>query len=174
MIDLETLDITPSSVILSIGAVKFNGNGITQEFYQNVCPESCKRLGMTTSQETIDWWNQQGEDAKKRLEDNKIDIADALKKLNEWYGETGVDTWGNGAGFDVPILEHAYRLTGIPCPWKFYMSRCYRTVNTLFGQKRVFKGVKHNALDDAKHQAESLVEIHNRFIDRHSHPEKTY
>ena len=70
--------------------------------------------------------------------------------------------WGNGASFDNVILSQMYRRHQIAQPWKWWNDRCYRT--TLAGHPPVnldFVGTKHNALDDAMHQARTLIAILN-------------
>jgi len=66
--------------------------------------------------------------------------------------------WGNGATFDISILEAAYRQRGIPIPWAFWNIRDVRTIAALAWphvkkDHTEFVGVPHRALDDAKHQA---------------------
>ena len=65
MIDLETLNTTPDSTILTIGAVKFDpfGSEIKEpkmdSFYVKVDLDSCDRIGLTTNDDTIAWWANQ-------------------------------------------------------------------------------------------------------------------
>jgi hypothetical protein len=65
--------------------------------------------------------------------------------------------WGNGASFDNAILAHAYARCGATPPWKFWNDRCYRTVAALTATPRQQGGTHHNALDDARSQAEHLI-----------------
>lgn len=159
MIDLETFDTATTAVIRSIGAVKFNKEGIVDTFYANVDTSSCLKYGLTISPDTASWWEKQGEEARKVLESNQSDLLDVLNRFSKWYGNKSLPTWGNGSNFDNPIMEHAFRRVDIKCPWEFWHDRCFRTVNAMFGVKREFKGVKHYALDDAIHQTEILLEI---------------
>ena len=59
------------------------------------------------------------------------------------------------------ILGNAFRACGIPVPWNFYDERCYRTLKSLFPQLKAAdtRGTKHNALEDARYQAEHLIKI---------------
>jgi hypothetical protein len=164
MIDLETCDTVATAAIRSIGAVKFDSNGIIDSFYQNVFPESCYSFGMTKSEDTMKWWESQGKEAKDILEIEQVTIQEALLKFNKWYGPLGLYTWGNGANFDNPIMENAYRLTNIKCPWEFWKDRCFRTARALVPIKRDFVGIKHYALDDAQNQALLLIEMDKNLI----------
>lgn len=74
--------------------------------------------------------------------------------------------WGNGASFDCVILRNSYSLTGQPVPWQWWNDRDVRTIVELgkvigFDPKRdmPFKGTRHNALDDAIHQAKYVSAI---------------
>ena len=59
MIDLETLDVLPTAVVLTIGGVKFDPNAIketTQHFYYRFNVDEQLNKGRTTSKSTLDWW----------------------------------------------------------------------------------------------------------------------
>ncbi len=67
--------------------------------------------------------------------------------------------WGNGADFDNAILAHCYSRLGRPAPWKFWNSRCYRTLKSFSPVRGKRIGVHHHALDDAKTQAADAMAI---------------
>lgn len=160
MVDLETLDTTSWAVIRSIGACMFCRDGIVRTFYQNVDAESCTSLGMSTSPDTLQWWSEQPAEARVALDKDCVPLKDALVRFNEWYGRTSRPTWGNGADFDNAILQSAFKCVGVECPWKFWDNRCLRTARSLFPKEtNEFVGTKHNALDDAVHQARRLIEM---------------
>ncbi len=163
MVDLETSDTLAWAAIRSIGACMFDGKQVVRTFYQNVDPASCVALGMCESEDTVKWWAAQGEEARRVLEPDQVDIRTALKRFAEWYGREPVPTWGNGANFDNVVLANAFRICGMDVPWPYYMDRCYRTVRTLAATALPpFTGVKHYALDDAIHQATCLILIHGK------------
>ena len=161
MVDLETVDNAPTSAIISIGAVLFNKFGIAEDFhfYSVVDLKSSLEHGLTESKETMDWWSNQSEEAKSIFNDSSaMNLKDAL----EWFSTflpDDVKLWGNGAAFDNAILSNAYKSVEIEQPWKFWNDRCYRTLSSLSNIKRVQRGTHHNALDDAKSQAEHLILI---------------
>ena len=75
-------------------------------------------------------------------------------------GRTSPACGGNGATFDVTILDSAYQRGGGESPWPFYAARDMRTIVDLaerlrgFDKKSVERiGVHHEAADDAAHQA---------------------
>ena len=161
MVDLETLSTAVDCVILSIGAVRFNADTICgDKFYRIISIDSNLAAGRTISQDTLRWWLDQDAQAKAVLNDpNQTTISSALADFRTWIGADAETTkvWGNGADFDNAILAHAYGMAGPP--WKFYNSRCFRTIKSTLAAKRVAKPKNygaHNALLDAINQAQHL------------------
>lgn len=160
MVDLETMSQKSNAAIASIGAVKFENGLIIDKFYCTVDIKSCKDVGLNIQKETVEWWSKQNPAALAELRKNNISIQEALDNFREWYGKKSLWTWSNGAGFDNVILENAYRAIGEDTPWKFYDSRCYRTVKAIINiEEEERQGTHHNALDDAVHQARHLIRI---------------
>jgi len=163
MVDLETLDNCPTAVIVSIGAVQFNREGVSPApgFYKVVDKQSCLDAGLTTSQDTLDWWERQSEEARAVFNEKGESLALVLEQFTNFLPPKA-KVWGNGSAFDNAILMHAYRKCGLKCPFDF-RDRCYRTV--MAGAPRMKReGVYHNALDDARHQAKSLIQFNPRAI----------
>jgi DNA polymerase III epsilon subunit-like protein len=163
MIDLETMSTAKTAAILSIGAVKFDieEEKIIGEFYQNVELSSCIHLGMHTMQDTLDWWAKDSQkEARDTLTKDAVELDTALLKFLDWINDEGIIPWANGATFDIPILENAFKVCRRPVPWKFYNESCYRTFKRMYPSILVSRdGMKHNALDDAKYQAKHLMRI---------------
>ena len=161
MVDLETVDNSPTSGIISIGAVMFDGEKITpnKSFYRAVDMHSSIDYGLTCSKDTMEWWSKQSKEANSVFSDPcKMQLKEALQLFAKYLPED-CKLWGNGAAFDNAILSNAYKAVGIEQPWKFWNDRCYRTLSSLSNIKRVQRGTHHNALDDAKSQAEHLILI---------------
>lgn len=160
MVDIETLDNKPTSSIISIGAVKFDANGIDviNTFYMVVDAQSCIDAGLTVSADTIAWWMKQSDQARAVFQQPGGHLANVLIEFSKWL-PTGAKLWGNGASFDNAILSHAYSVLKLEQPWAFWNDRCYRTIASMHQRKRFQQGVHHNALDDAKSQAEHLIQI---------------
>lgn len=165
MVDLETPDNSVTSGIISIGAVKFDGDGINREdtFYRVIDLQSCIDNGLTVSGSTIAWWMKQSDEARKVFNEPSVHIAIALQDFAKWLPED-CKMWGNGAAFDNAILSHAYKKCFQPQPWAFWDDRCYRTVAAATDVRRVQQGVHHNALDDAISQAEHLIQIASHIL----------
>lgn len=170
-IDLETLGTVPGSVILSIGAVVFDPtknveNCLGKEFYCVVSRADSMRLGLSVSPDTLAWWERQTPEARQVLTDaddlEKSDlVSDALSMLADWLPPNAY-IWSNGANFDQPLLSVAYDKLGRETPWKFWNSRCHRTILGLHPNAKALAPrnlMAHNALEDAKTQAKHVVAV---------------
>lgn len=161
MLDLETLGTAPNSVIIAIGAVKFDLDGVKDQFYQVVDPASCVDIGLQIDASTVMWWMQQNTAARKAFTEKGVHIEVALSQFASWVDENDL-VWGNGSDFDNVLLAEAYKKAKIEQPWKYFNNRCYRTMKNQFPQiKLERKGTHHNAVDDAISQAEHLIKILN-------------
>ncbi len=166
MIDLESMGTTPDSAIISIGAVRFNYEeyNFDDTFYRTVNLKSSQRAGGKIDGETIMWWMQQPDIARKVLYgDDSVLIETALKEFSAWVREKSLDEiWGNGAAFDNVMLATAYRKLGWTAPWSYKMDRCYRTMVAM--NPDIPRGYvnNHHAMEDAVNQAAHLWKIVNR------------
>ena len=166
MIDLETLSTRANATIVSIGAVKFNlQDGVLDTFYINVDAKSCKEFGLHVSKDTVKWWSEQKPEALKALMVDPKPLDVALEKFIEWIGPKEIMIWGNGASFDVTILEEAMSAIGIKkYPWFHWNIMCFRTVMNLMGLRnsdirKAENDLHHHALDDAMSQTNTLLRI---------------
>lgn len=164
MLDLETLGTKPGCAILSIGAVEFDietGN-TGREFYQKVNLRSCIDAGLDIDPDTLLWWMNQDESARQVFNNEYLaSLRDALKYFSD-FCNPNTQIWGNSASFDCGILSEVYNKTSIPIPWKFYNERDVRTLVSFdpkIKKDMVFEGVKHNAVDDCRHQIKYCSEI---------------
>lgn len=171
MLDLETLGTKPGSVILSIGATKFDHTGpIGEQFHVGINIDSCLEAGLTVNGETLTvngetlmWWLDPERNAAREewLRLVKFYLSSALGQLTRWMMEEGgdVELWGNGANFDNNLLSTAYDVLNTPKPWKFWNDRCYRTMKAMYPHIKMPKreGTHHNALDDAISQVNHLI-----------------
>jgi len=164
MVDLETMAVSSDSVIVTIGAVKFNrydtNNRINtiDKFYSRIDMNSCIDVGLKVDQSTVKWWENQPENVSKEIfsQDNRHHIKDILQKFTKWYKEGGRIThiWGHGSHFDIPILENAYKACNLNPPWKFWQVRDTRTLYEVTGIRleSINVKMKHHAMYDAFRQ----------------------
>lgn len=164
MLDHETLSTRSDAVIISIGAVKFDpwsGKMDNAGFYASISVESNLGAGRHISESTMKWWMEQSDEARKVFSEPKISLSEALDSFKDWIGNGKYEMWSNGADFDIPMLAHAFDTHGVPVPWEFWRSNCFRTIKKLPFAKLapvVKNPLKHNALQDAVTQAKQLQE----------------
>lgn len=179
MNDIETIGTDADTIVLSVGSVLFNKEGIHAKREWTLDLEEQKKLGRTFDHETLWFWMKQSEGARKAF-DPKIEKVSMVQFLNEyelWIDENLVShkekrdelkCWGNGSSFDTTIIEDLFRKyhskgkAGIP--WKFWNQWCYRTFNHLTKAKDLVKreGIYHNAADDAEFQAKTVLAFWNK------------
>lgn len=173
-IDLETLSTSPAAVILSIGAVAMAEGGDTLADFYSICSIASQH-DRQIDKSTLEWWDKQSPEARNAItqanEPNSPTLDSVLDELTEWIGQLGetheVIVHGNGAAFDIAILEHAYKEISPFVPWNFRNVRDMRTLRDIclrLGLEPQIKkaaprtGTHHNALDDAHFQARIVIE----------------
>lgn len=169
MIDLETLDVTPTSTVLTLGAVKFNPFSDSEpydELYFKINVDEQDALGCSVSDSTIEWWSRQDPAVQEEAfnDEGRIGLEEALTKLNKWV--VGVDEiWGQGYGFDITILENLYRKMGKPIPWQFWQISDARTITKRMpvDPRKTMQSNLHNALADSYFQAKSVQIMFEHF-----------
>lgn len=157
MLDLETLGTAPTSIVLSVGAVCDADPSRTFQMYLEMEPQL--DYGATLSTSTLSWWLGQDEAARNDQIDAarvRVHPAVAFRALADWMHQFGDPArlllWGNGAGFDVPIVSFHMDCNGIEKPWKFWNERCYRTLKSMFPHVKKPSTNQHTALGDALNQ----------------------
>jgi exodeoxyribonuclease VIII len=162
MLDLETMGLSPTSAIVSIGAVRFDfQTGLGDTFYKVVDLESAVNSGLNLDASTVQWWMQQSDAAREVFKQQGEPLSVVLMEFARWLGAPKeVVMWGNGSDFDNVILRNAYEVRKQYVPWMFWNNRCYRTVKSLFPEvKPETPVIKHHALEDAKAQALTLIKM---------------
>jgi len=157
MIDIETLDVRPTSTILTIGAQGFDpfSSKFTEATYY-------KRLSIDSQEDrtvddgTVEWWGKQAADAQEEAlgdGDDRVDIKTALEELSKlaWKHKR---IWANGTTFDMVILEDAMAQYGINVPWKYWQVMDARTIYKITKAPKLDNN--HNALADCVNQIDLL------------------
>jgi len=184
MVDLETMGTVPGCAGLSIGAVvmDFDRMELAEEFYTVISLPDSLECFLHQCDDTAAWWEKQSPEARQVLHDatamDAPKLAEAMTAFNDWLLGIGASVrkarlYGNGADFDNPILRvmwDAAKVDPFGSKAGFFGGRWYRTLKTLdelFGPsfaapKLERQGVYHNALADAKSQAEHLMSIVRR------------
>lgn len=166
VIDLETMGKTDSAAIVALGAVALVDGEVNSEFYARISLASSIAAGCAMDASTVEWWMNQDAFARKEVDGSheQQPLADALTDFSTWFTMLPWEllqplAWGNGPSFDCVILRNAYAALGISAPWLYYKERDIRTILDLYPEARdvVFHGIKHHALDDARHEAQMLA-----------------
>lgn len=173
MLDLESLGTRINPVIAQISAVEFDiATGETfKVFNEFIDTNSCRRIGLTEDKSTLEFWmlpeNKDAFDMVFRNQKPKIRIEEALHSFTEFTKGKPVFLWGNGIRCDNVWILSAYKALSIPDPVKYNEDLDFRTLYWLASQKTgkkykdmVFDGVRHNAVDDCKHQIKIACEMY--------------
>lgn len=156
MIDLETMAVSPRTVILSLGAVQFDpfSDQIYDELYLKIDLDDQDKLGREIDPNTLEWWGKQDPKVMEEAfsEDGRISVEESLKHFHKFAW--GCDKfWSHGSTFDLVILEDLYRQLNKPLPWNYWQLRDTRTLFDLGHDPEMSKDNKHDALADARRQA---------------------
>lgn len=167
MLDLETLGVGHTPVIVQISAVEFDliTGLVLSEFTCNVCKDSALAAGLIADEGTIQFWNNQPQEVRDRVFTNGIPLKSALQKLQVYLNSLGSPyIWGNGIRADNVWILSAYRALKLPDPFSYNKDLDFRTIYALADMKADLKndpkpwkgiefiGLPHNSLDDCKHQ----------------------
>lgn len=166
MLDIETLSTRPESVMLTLGAVKFDpwSSDVDTDggLYIRCNVDEQIAMGRHIQDETLEWWGKQAEDVREEAlgDHDRTGIDDTLAQLNRFLvGSNNI--WCQGPAFDIVILENIYRQMEKPTPWQFWQIRDSRTLFGVHGDPRD-KGAKgaHNALIDCFYQAQAVQQVY--------------
>lgn len=170
MIDIETLDDRKDSVVLSIGAVFFDiEKGVLGPMFDATLNiDSQLKKGRTVSARTIAWWMGQAPETKTifKSEQDPQMVLGVFREAFYPSLDTKPNVWGNGASFDISILESLYSTYEIKHPWAYNKIMDLRTFKRFVagGAKIENDGSKHRALDDAVAQANYVLHYTKGFI----------
>lgn len=152
MVDIETLDVKSTAVILSIGACTIEVFTEAITFYEEIDPSS--QPTRTQSQATIDWWKTQSGYPGGGIRSLQAVLTSFSRYLSSLRAEPII--WCKGTDFDTAILSHAFAERGMEVPWKYNAVRDFRTVKKLLPVSAGPNPNPHNALADALHQSAEL------------------
>lgn len=175
MVDIETLSLRSDAVILSFGAVWITpdlqilfGAPFSDKFYA-VIERAKSQEGRHIDVNTVEWW--MGQNNYPATHAHSWSLPEALTEFSDWFelkcaefkvAAAAVEVWAKGTDFDIAILRDAYASLGIAIPWGYNSVRDLRTLlkttNIPYTPKELNPEM-HNALGDAKFQAQQLVEV---------------
>lgn len=167
MIDLETLGTGPDTCVISIGACFFNEETgeIGPTYYMAFDIDSQLKAGRSVTGSTLKWWMGQSNAAKVVFNEKAEDPKQVLELFAKWVlAQTTISKvkpWGNGATFDISIIEDMFHMYNVKCPWLYYNVFDLRTFKRYVANNAKIdraEGVAHNALSDAVNQAKYVIE----------------
>ena len=169
MIDIETLGTEPGSVVLSVGAVKFDpfnsiepNNG--KHWMLDVDAQTEK--GRIVDESTLAWWGKQEQSIQDRAfsDVGRTDVDVFMKDLNGWL--TGCEAiWCQGPQFDMVILEDFFDNFGHHKNWFYWQISDCRTLFKLMPRdpRKDIQQNLHNALEDSRWQAVCVQKFYKDF-----------
>lgn len=167
MHDIETwAKDSATPVLLSLGAVKFDGETIVDRFHVGIDPVDCQRHGLEIEAGTVLWWMDDARQAARAQlrELGQVDLFAALDGYSMWIAQSLPDqlgsAWSCGSNFDNAKLKSIYQRLKLDWPFSYKQEECYRTMKNRYPDVAFHRlGVHHGALDDAESQAIHLQDI---------------
>jgi hypothetical protein len=163
MLDIETLSTDSNGVITTISAVQFDlvTGDIGESFEIALKISEQVDKGAIIDIPTVVWWMSQSEEAIiAMLRLKKQDVNLALLAFNNWISSLNIQInnmklWGNGVSFDNVMVRNLYKRHDIAFILPYWCDNDVRTLVTIGNidtRDYKFEGVKHNGIDDCKHQ----------------------
>lgn len=160
MIDFETLGNGKNKCLCQVGAVYFDRvTGETgAELLINIDAASHVKEGGVIDAETVNWWLQQSEEARKSILAPGVPVKEAMARLNAFV--MGADRIWSHATFDFVTLCDTLKQLGIHPLFSYKAGLDLRTLVYLAGVSTkdfVREGTHHDGLADAKFQVKYCV-----------------
>jgi hypothetical protein len=162
MVDIETLGTRPGSVILSIGACRFDETGVgDQNFYRPIDVLESLMLGLKVDEPTIGFWRLQPAAARAVLTPGRP-LQETMSALTTYILDVPDSiVWAKGPDFDMVFVDAVYRALKSKAPWRYSAARDVRTILALApdasSHPKYLPVVKHHALQDAIYQAGQVI-----------------
>lgn len=169
MIDIETLDTAPASVVLSVGAVKFDPHSDQEPHAKTLWRPSIEdqlERDRSVSDDTLEWWSRQDADIREQAmtEQGRIQMSVFMAELNRYL--VGCDEiWCQGPQFDMVILENLYSMYNHHTNWQYWQIRDSRTLFSIMPRdpRKDIQQNLHSADDDAYWQAVCVQKTFGHF-----------
>lgn len=166
MIDIETLDTTPSAVVLSAGWAFFDSQSVLASGQRTFDLNAQMRLGRTISPSTVRWWKDTPQDLPKETPGGSLHHFVAGMQMAQMSVSKGAPSelegvWANSPSFDLVILRHWAEQLRLALPWSFRAERDFRTWRELAKKNGTLADVlnedAHDARADAVWQAQLMI-----------------
>lgn len=184
MIDIESLDLGPRSIILQVGAIAYplDDPEVEQRRIDQYLPVQPQiDLGRTFNWATMRWWMQQDEKTRERFVDNDGNDMEELtalvrsihRKLTQLIESVNgaVEIWSRGPQFDIVNLQTLFSDCALDTPWAYDSVMDLRTLAKLAGVKseEIDKSgiVPHVAVSDCQFQIRHYIEAMRQLRSNH-------
>lgn len=143
MLDIETLGTKTNGIIISLALIPFDPvmrvlASKENSLFLHIDADDAAKNGGTFEMRTIGWWTEQSPEAVTRMREGQangpLKEADACRAIRNYlYRHLKIDArdvriWGNGARFDVGLVDQMFDRAGVPSPIKYNSDMCYRTI----------------------------------------------
>lgn len=170
-LDLETASLEPNAAIVQLGAAALTHKTIPT-YSQYISLASNEKVRRDVSVGTMEWWDKQPYDLRKRVFGGTTELEFAVNQFIEWCNYLTNDNlervilWSKPQAFDIPILksaieqfrEYPFGHRNVGCVYTLL-----RTVTPEEQERRhnnclrVYQNLEpHNALHDAIYQREMI------------------
>lgn len=152
--DLETGALKPDAAIYSIGAVAIRRGKMFGSFHIRMNPNQRGRR-----RDNIHWWDHANPAEYAEICKSQVKLRDGLRKFAEWLGQYDIEKYWQLRFQDFMWLEHAYGQQSMECPIRYSNVRELHTFMEAKNAEYPIResGSAHNALADAKYQAEAWM-----------------
>lgn len=164
MVDIETLSLSHNPAIVQIAAAPWTFEaGIQENVFNAKIDISCYKKpefkDFDCDLDTVKWWMQQ--DKSAQVFSGERNIKEALQEFSDYlsqFDKKETRIWCQGASFDFPKLNYAFKVFDLPTPWLFYRERCSRTFLELAPNIGYRPKTTHDALQDVRDQIKNCCE----------------
>lgn len=187
-LDIETLDLSPSAVVMDIGVVVYDLEKQVEVWATNLTPSITEQVivGRTVSKETINFHVRNYHKTLDSLIDHassfRPTVASVFNSMEELLSPVS-EIWINGLSFDPVVLRSLFTSRGIDrLPWSYSKEVDVRSFRTLFKNYGLSLGggnggdggdggddgkhrAVHEAIADARWNLEIARSVHTTFRD---------
>jgi hypothetical protein len=185
-LDIETLDLSPSAVVMDIGVVIYDLEKQVEVCATNLAPSISEQVivGRTVSKDTINFhvrnYHKTLDSLVAHASSFRPTVASVFNSMEELLSPVS-EIWINGLSFDPVVLRSLFTSRGIDrLPWSYSKEVDVRSFRTLFKKYGLSLGdgdddgdgegveqhrAVHEAIADARWNLEIARSVHTTFRD---------
>lgn len=187
-LDIETLDLSPSAVVMDIGVVIYDLEKQVEVYAKNLTPSISEQVivGRTVSKDTVNFhvrnYHKTLDSLVSHASSFRPTVASVFNSMEELLSPVS-EIWINGLSFDPVVLRSLFTSRGIDrLPWSYSKEVDVRSFRTLFKKYGLSLGggngddggddgddgkhrAVHEAIADARWNLEIARSVHTTFRD---------